>query len=115
MTAPGVVEGVKKLYPPGFEADERVAARIFLSVGLYSPGRLAKRLDVPWLVQVAANDLTTPVKPAVKAAKKAPRGELMVYPCGHFDVYVDPLFQQTVGDQIRFLKKHLHDEPHPAP
>ena len=114
MTAPGVVEGVKNLYPPEFEPDERVAARIFLSVGLYSPGRLAKRLSVPWLVQVAANDRTTPVKPAVKAAKNAPKGELIIYQCGHFDVYVPPLFQQTVGDQIRFLKKHMQDEPHPA-
>lgn len=107
MTAPGVVEGVKKLYPPGFESDERVAARIFLSLGLYSPGRLAKRLGVPWLVQVAAHDLTTPVKPAIKAAGKAPKGELIVYACGHFDVYVPPHFQQTVSDQIRFLKKCL--------
>jgi uncharacterized protein len=107
MTSPDVVEGVKRLYPPGFEPDERVAARIFLSVALYSPGRLAKRLGVPWLVQVAANDLTTPVKPAIKAAGKAPKGELIVYECGHFDLYVPPFFQQTVGDQIRFLKKCL--------
>jgi hypothetical protein len=107
MTASDVVEGVKRLYPQGFEPDERVAARIFLSVGLYSPGRLAKRLSVPWLVQVAANDLTTPVKPAIKAAGKAPKGELIVYACGHFDVYVPPHFQQTVGDQILFLKKCL--------
>jgi pimeloyl-ACP methyl ester carboxylesterase len=107
MTAPDVVEGVKKLYPPGFEPDERVAARIFLHIGFYSPGRLAKRLGIPWLVQVAANDLTTTVNPAVKAAKKAPKGELLIYPCGHFDVYVQPQFLQTVGDQIRFLKKSL--------
>src|SRR5208282_5507234 len=49
-----VVEGVKRLYPEGFKPDERVAARIFLSVAFYSPGRLAKRLGVPWLVQVAS-------------------------------------------------------------
>ena len=107
MTAPDVVEGVKRLYPPGFKPDERVAARIFLSVALYSPGRLAECLSVPWLVQVAANDLTTPLKPAIKAAGKAPKGELIVYECGHFDLYVPPLFQKTVGDQIRFLKKCL--------
>ena len=107
MTAPDVMEGVKRLYPQGFEPDERVAARIFLSVAFYSPGRLAKRLGVPWLVQVAANDLTTPIKPTIKAAGRAPKGELIVYECGHFDLYVPPHFQQTVGDQIRFLKKYL--------
>ena len=104
MTAPGVAEDVKKLYPSDFVPDERVAARIFLSVGLYSPGRLANRLRVPWLVQVAAGDHTTPVNPTIRAAKKAPGSKLIIYECGHFDVYVTPFFQQTVADQIRFLK-----------
>ncbi len=103
MTAPGVVEGVKRLYPEGFIPNENIAARIFLFVGLFSPGRLAPKLGIPWLVQVAANDLTTPVKPAIKAAMKAPKSQLIVYKCGHFDVYVEPRFEQTVRDQITFL------------
>jgi uncharacterized protein len=103
MTAPGVVDGVKRLYPEGFTPNENIAARIFLFVGLFSPGRLAPKLTMPWLVQVAANDLTTPVKPAMKAAMRAPMSQLIVYKCGHFDVYVEPRFEQTVRDQITFL------------
>jgi hypothetical protein len=107
MNAPGVVEGVNRLYPDGFRPNEVVAARIFLSVGLYSPGWLAPKLNIPWLVQVAANDLTTPVNPAIKAARKAPKGQLIIYNCGHFDVYVQPGFEQTINDQIKFLHNCL--------
>jgi len=81
-----------------------VAARIFLHVGMYSPGSLASRLQVPWLVQVAERDQTTPVKPAVKAAGKAPKSRLISYDAAHFDVYVPPLFEKIVSDQIEFLK-----------
>lgn len=105
MTAPDAREGVEKLYPDSCQPDERVAARIFLQVGLYSPGRLASRMTMPWLVQVATKDLTTPVKPALKAVMKAPRGKLITYACGHFDVYVPPLFDQVVEDQLAFLRR----------
>jgi dienelactone hydrolase len=108
MTAPDAEEGVKKLYPEGFEPNENVAARIFLAVGLYSPGKLASKMSMPLLIQVAANDLTTPVHPAIKAAMKAPKSQLIIYKCDHFDVYVEPRFEQTVSDQITFLKNCLN-------
>jgi hypothetical protein len=107
MTAPDAEEGVKRLYPEGLEPDENVAARIFLKVGLYSPGRLASKMGIPWLVQAAADDLTTPVYPAIRASKKASKSQLIIYKCGHFDVYVEPRFEQTVSDQITFLKNCL--------
>ncbi len=108
MTAPDAEEGVRKLYPEGYEPNELVAARIFLSVGLYSPGWKARRLSMPWLVQVATEDLTTPMGPAVRAASKAPKGKLITYRCGHFDVYVPPLFGQVVEDQLTFLRHALN-------
>lgn len=107
MTAPGALEGVMRLIPPGFQYSEKVAARIFLSVPLYSPGKNAKKISCPWLVQVALRDLTTPSKPALTAAKKAPKGELITYDLDHFDVYVDPHFERTIADQLAFLKRHV--------
>jgi len=107
MTAPDAEEGAKRLYPEGFTPNEQVAARIFLQVGLYSPCRLASKLTVPWLMQAAAGDLTTPIKPAVKAVMKSPKSQLIIYNCGHFEVYVPPRFDQTVEDQITFLKHRL--------
>jgi uncharacterized protein len=107
MTAPDAEEGVKKLYPESYEPNEYVAARIFLQVGLYSPGNLAPKLTMPWLVQVASEDLTTPLSPALKAVMKAPQGKLVVYRCGHFDAYVPPCFGQIVEDQLTFLRHSL--------
>ena len=78
MTAPGESEAYLELIPEGHDPDQlslSVAARIFFFIPYYSPGRLASKLSVPWLVQVALKDQTTPPDPAVKAAKK-PRMQL---------------------------------------
>jgi len=107
MTAPGALEGVRKLYPEGYKPNEMVAARIFLWVALYSPGRLASGLTVPWLVQVASKDRTTPFRPALKAAMKARKSQFIIYSCDHFDVYVPPRFGLIVDDQITFLRHAL--------
>ncbi len=107
MTAPGAYEASRKLYPNRGGFSENVAARIFLSLIRYSPGKFAAKLKVPHLIQVALKDKTTPPKPAIKAANRAPRGELIAYDVDHFDVYVQPDFEQTVTDQVNFLKKHI--------
>ncbi|MBP7582416.1 MAG: alpha/beta hydrolase [Spirochaetes bacterium] len=106
MTAPGAIEGVMRLIPEGFKYETKVAARIFLSVAAYSPGKLAPKIACPWLVQVALRDLTTPSAPAEKAIARAPRGELIKYNLDHFDVYVPPHFERSVGDQLAFLQRH---------
>lgn len=107
MSGPGEGNAARKLYPQNQYVNENVAAKIFLSLVQYSPGKFASKITIPWLVQVAANDLTTPPKPAIKAAKKARKGELIIYDAGHFDLYIDPYFEKTVTDQINFLKKHI--------
>lgn len=106
MTAPGEAEGMRRLYPPEGIREE-VAARSLLQVALYSPGWRSRSLSIPWLVQVAENDLTIPPAPTLEAAEAAPLAELRTYPMGHFDVYVEPTFDSIVGDQIGFLRRHL--------
>ena len=107
MTAPGEFEASRNLFPEDMPVDESVAARVFFAVPFFNPGRMASNLHVPWLVQVAAADKTTPPAAAIRAARKAPRAELVTYPPGHFDVYVPPHFTQTIGDQLDFLNRHL--------
>ena len=108
MTAPGEYEASRKLISSDQDQlNEMVAARIFLSLGLYSPGKLAPMLKVPWLVQGAKKDITTPYNIAEKAANAAMKGELILYDRGHFDVYVQPDFERTITDQLAFLKRHI--------
>jgi NADP-dependent 3-hydroxy acid dehydrogenase YdfG/pimeloyl-ACP methyl ester carboxylesterase len=109
MTAPEA-RGYRHLIPAGQDFDERVAARFALAVGLYSPGRKARNLEVPVLVQVATKDQTTPSAAAVKAARQAPLGVLKTYDIGHFEPYVDPAFNAIVGDQIEFLHQALDQD-----
>lgn len=84
-----------------------VAARIALRVPFYSPGRLASRVTVPTLVQIAERDTVTPFEVALKAARRLPRGEIRTYDCQHFEPYLEPHFDTVVGDQISFLVDHV--------
>lgn len=107
MTAPGAEAGCRALFPPGFPWRNEVAARIFLTTGFYMPGRHARRVHCPLLVQVADGDAVTPPAPAIRAARRAPRGELRRYPGGHFDIYVGEPFERAVADQLGFLEHAL--------
>jgi fermentation-respiration switch protein FrsA (DUF1100 family) len=100
---------------PGFEAmlpevtlwENRVAARIALKVGLYMPGRAARKLTCPALFCVCEGDTVAPAKQTLKLVVAAPRGEIKRYPVGHFDVYLGEPFEQAVSDQTEFLTRQL--------
>ena len=81
-----------------------VAARIVLTIGLYSPIRHAAAVRCPALIQIVDDDALTPSDPARKAARLIPRATLKTYPGRHFDVYVEPLFTTVIADQLEFLR-----------
>jgi fermentation-respiration switch protein FrsA (DUF1100 family) len=108
MTTPDAEPGYRAMFPPELSYRDDVAARIFLTLPLYSPGRRASRIRCPLLVQVAERDAVTPPAPAIRAARRAPQGELIVYPgAGHFDVYGGETLERVVADQITFLERSL--------
>lgn len=61
----------------------------------------------PGDVAMMTQDVVTPVKVAVNAAKRIPRAEIKTYDCSHFEPYLDPYFDTVVGDQIGFLTRTL--------
>ena len=81
-----------------------VAARIALRIGLYSPIRHAAAVRCPALIQVAGEDALTPAVEARKAAVRMPDATVKTYQGQHFDVYVEPLFDSVVADQLEFLR-----------
>jgi fermentation-respiration switch protein FrsA (DUF1100 family) len=107
MTTPDAEPGYLALIPDGIEWRNEVAARIFLTVGAYAPIRRAADVRCPLLVQAALLDAVTPAAPARRAALRAPRGELIEYAIGHFDIYLGDDFERAVADQIEFLDRHL--------
>ncbi len=107
MTAPEAEDGFAALDPPGSTWENRVAGRILLFVGAYRPYSKFSKLRMPVLVQTCDRDATTPPGPAVRAAERSPNAELIRYPIGHFEIYVDPQFETTVADQLEFLTRNL--------
>jgi len=75
---------------------------MMLTFPFYRPGHKAAKLNMPLLICICDTDATTPIAPALRAAKRAPRAELRRYPYGHFDIYHDP---QVKTDQVAFLRR----------
>jgi len=48
-----------------------------------------------------------PPAPAVRAALRAPRGELLRLPGGHYAVYEGRGFERAVEAELAFLERHL--------
>jgi uncharacterized protein len=102
MTEPDAKPGIEAIVPANSLWRNEFAARLMLRFSFYRPGRKAARLTMPLLVCVCENDTTTPPASTIKAAQRAPRGELRRYPYGHFDIYNDP---KVKADQVNFLRR----------
>jgi dienelactone hydrolase len=107
MNAPDVYPGFMRLVPDGAALQTEVAARIGVTILPYRPGRLAAKVPCPILFCVCETDSVAPAGPTLRYAAAAPKGEIKVYPVGHFAIYVDDAFERAVADQIAFLDKHL--------
>ena len=102
ITAPGAKPGLEALVPPESLWRNEITARLMLRLLQYRPGRKTSRLVMPLLVCACDNDPVTPTAPAVKAAQRAPHGELRRYAFSHFELYLDP---QVKADQVEFLQR----------
>lgn len=91
------------------EAEYRneVPARIALEIAFDAPGRKAGQIECPVLFCVCDNDTVAPAKATLRHAAKAPRGEIIRYPAGHFDIYIGDHFERVITDQLAFLSKHV--------
>ncbi len=107
MTAPEADPGFAAIIGEGSLHRNEVAARVMLTVGLWRPVRDALRVSCPVLVCVCDADATTPPAPAEQMGRNAPRGEVVHYPIGHFDIYRGEAFERAVTDQVAFLQRVL--------
>jgi uncharacterized protein len=102
MTEPDAKPGFDAIVPPESLWRNEFAARLMLRFPFDRPGIKSQQLMMPLLVCVCENDTTTPPASTIKAAERAPRGELRRYPYGHFDIYNDP---KVKADQVDFLRR----------
>lgn len=107
MNTPDAYTGYLRLVPDGLDFRNEVAARIALQVFSYRPGRSTPEITCPILFCVCEADSVAPAGATLRHAAKAPRGEVRLYPEGHFAIYIDDAFDRVVADQLAFLDKHL--------
>lgn len=109
LICPECNEGYKKLLPPGTpEAENQVAARVFLSLPFFSPGRAADRIQAPTLIIASEKDGLIPVKGVREVAARLRHGEYVeLAGADHFSPYTGPMFEQVVARQTAFFKKNL--------
>src|SRR5436309_4623015 len=107
MTSPDSEPGYRALIPVGAPFKNGASARLINRVGLYRPGRSARKLTAPILFCICDKDAAAPAETARRYAATAPRGEVKRYPVGHFDIYLGEPFEHAVRDQAEFLVRHL--------
>jgi pimeloyl-ACP methyl ester carboxylesterase len=108
LICPECAEGYKKLTPPGMEAENKVAARVFLTLPFYNPGKYAKDIQAPVLMLAAEKDGLIPIAKVREVAASLPHGEFVeLKGADHFTPYAGPVFEQVVAKQTVFFKAKL--------
>jgi uncharacterized protein len=108
LTTPDGRRGREVLNPDNRYPDwlPEVAARSAPRIGTYSPGRYASRVTCPLLVLVTDQDQTALAEPGARAARRAPRGELVRIPGGHYEPFLGG-HEQAAEAELSFLRRHL--------
>ncbi|GAA2264244.1 alpha/beta hydrolase [Nonomuraea roseoviolacea subsp. roseoviolacea] len=108
LTTPDVGDGSRALDPDRRHPDWRqeVAARSALRLLFYQPGRDTSRVRSPLLVLICDEDRTAPPGPAIHAARRAPRAELVRMPGRHYAPFME-MHEQALDVELAFLRRHL--------
>jgi uncharacterized protein len=108
LTTPDGQDGDRALNPRNEYPDwhQEVAARSALRIGFYRPGRHASRVQCPLLVVVCDDDQSALADPAVRAAERAPQGELVRLSGGHYAPFLEG-HEQAVELELDFLRRHI--------
>ncbi|RZL10700.1 MAG: alpha/beta fold hydrolase [Rubrivivax sp.] len=110
LICPECDQGYRKLLPPGQDnaQQNRVAARVFMSLPWFRPGAQANRIQAPTLVIAAEKDGLIPVSGVRDVVANLKHGEyLELKGADHFTPYTGPVFEQVVARQTAFFKAKL--------
>jgi uncharacterized protein len=108
LTTPDALDGAKALDPDNRypQWQQMVAARSVLRIGFYRPGRVAARVACPLLVVVCDDDRSVLATLAVRAAERAPQGEIVHLQGRHYAPFLNQ-HERAVEAELRFLHHHL--------
>src|SRR5215469_12686070 len=113
LTTPDAIDADRALNPGNAypEWQQTIAARSVIPTGLYRPGSTASRIRCPLLVVISTSDQTCLPGQALKAARRAPRGEVVEVDGTHYAAFLDQ-HEAVVTAELDFLHRHLlQDDP----
>lgn len=102
----GSVSGFHSVTGPQSTWRNELCARAVLAPP-YRLTRKTRRIRCPILYCVTEDDDIAPPDLARRAAVRAPKGELRLYPGGHFDPFLGETCKRMATDQIEFLERVL--------
>lgn len=108
LTTPDATDGERALNPGNAYPDwqQTIAARCVLPIAMYRPGRTASRIACPLLAVISTGDQSVLAAPALKAARRAPAGEILQIDGGHYAAFIDQ-HEKVVAGELDFLHRHL--------
>lgn len=106
FTSRGSVPGFESVTSPGSSWRDELCARAALAPP-YRLVRKTRRIACPILYCLTEEDDINPPDLGRRAAERAPKGELRLYPGGHFDPFLGATFERMVADQVDFLNRVL--------
>ncbi|HWU67607.1 MAG TPA: alpha/beta hydrolase [Stenotrophobium sp.] len=102
LTTPDSKPGYLRITPP--EWKNEISTSWALTLALYRPNTMTPRLPCPALFCIATEDVVVPPSAMEDGARRsADKVTVKRYPAGHFDIYVPPMFEQVVRDQVDFF------------
>jgi len=108
LNCPECWGGYGKIVPPGQEALNKVAARIFLTLPFYAPGRRAEQIQAQVLLIAADHDGLIPIKGVRDVAKHLAHVDYVeLKGADHFAPYTGPVFEDVSRRQVAFFQKTL--------
>lgn len=111
LATPDARDGARALHAemyPDWQLE--IAAWSALRLCFYRPGHYASRVACPLLVLVCDQDQSALAAPAVAAANRAPRAELIRLPGGHYAPFLEG-HEQAAAAELAFLRRHLIGHP----
>ena len=108
MNTPESYQGYMSIVAKESRWQNKIPARFFLSIGLFSPLRLAHKVKCPSLIIAGKYDSLSPVLAVQKTAARIEQGEYVELTCNHFEPYSGEYFDQNIEHQLAFLTRQLN-------
>lgn len=106
LNTPDAKPGYLKLTPPDWKNE--ITATWALTLAAYRPNTMTPRLPCRALFCIATDDVIVPPAAMEDGARRAPdKVSVKRYAGGHFDIYVEPIFERISSDQAAFFVGEL--------